>query len=572
MTILKNLKISKKLWLIVLPMTIALIAFLLFFVYTTETIGKESRKALYDEAFVNTALILNADRDFYQADVAEKELVLSGDKLSAEKEKELIDSYNENAAQVEERISQAAENAKKNTELYSKFTDYSAGITFEQLYANFQSDFKTWKEAYDINTGKGDIDSKIKSFDSAREDINSMTELLESYANKQSEEIGRTVTFSAAVSSAVVAGIILIIFAFAIFIIRYLKKNILYATGISKRIADGDLSIEIDESKLAKDELGQLCEAIAHMLTRLQSYSDYIKEIAEVLEKIADGDMNIELSNDYAGEFASIKDALLKISSSLSQTLKNILVAADEVNVGAEQVSASAQTISQGATEQASTIEQLSASVIDVSDSVHKNAENTRHATEYVENTVLRIEESNSYMKRMLESMNDISVSSNEIGKIISVIDEIAFQTNILALNAAVEAARAGTAGKGFAVVADEVRNLASKSADAAKQTTVLIQKSIKAVSEGSKTADETAKSLESVSENSMLVKDLIEKINAASSSQELAINQIKQGLDQILTVVQNNSATAEENAAASEELSGQANMLKREINKFNLM
>ena len=206
-----------------------------------------------------------------------------------------------------------------------------------------------------------------------------------------------------------------------------------------------------------------------------------------------------------------------------------------------------------------------------MSDEVQKNANNVKLATDYVGQAVDGVETSNQYMKQMLTSMNEINSSSNEIGKIIRVIDDIAFQTNILALNAAVEAARAGDAGKGFAVVADEVRNLASKSADAAKQTTELIEGSINAVSGGLGIAKDTAKSMEDVSVKSLLAKDIIAKIDIASSAQAVSITQITEGLDQISAVVQTNSATAEESAAASEELSSQSHMLNDEINKFKL-
>jgi len=571
MSIIKNLKVSKKLWLIVIPAIFALILLLGFFIYRSNEISQESKKALYDETYVSTAAILNADRDFYQAEIAEKELYLSGKDVTADKKKELIATYNENVQQVQDRINSALNNVKGNPELYSGFTHPTANLTLAQLGEAFQTEFKSWQSAYNLEDGTGDMNAKLSDFDTAREKINLMTELLEKYANKRSTEIQNDVKNSIIASVIIILSIILLIFILSTLIVRYLQNNIKYITNISKQIAQGELSIQIDKTKITRDEIGQLCNATGQILMQLNSYVSYINEITQVLDTIASGDMRITLNNDYNGEFASIKDALLRISSSLNQTLSAIAVSSEQVDSGARQVSNGAQTLAQGTTEQASTIQELSASITDVSGEVRKNAANVKQAADYIGQTVLGVEESNTYMQQMLTSMDDIDRSSSEIGKIIKVIDDIAFQTNILALNAAVEAARAGDAGKGFAVVADEVRNLATKSADAAKQTTVLIEGSIQAVAGGSKIAENTARALEDVSSKATQIKGIIGKIDSASSAQAIAIAQITQGLEQISAVVQSNSATAEESAAASEELSGQSALLHTEVNKFKL-
>jgi len=571
MSMIKNLKVSKKLGLIVIPAIVSLILLLVFFIYRSNNIVQESKKALYDEAFVSTASILNADRDFYQAAIVEKEIFMSGKDLASDRKEQLSKDYNENVTQTLDRINAALDNVKGNRELYSEFKHPTANITLEQLGESFQVDFKAWQDKYNIEDGTGNMDEKLVAFDIARGDINLMTELLEKYAEKRSADIQAQVKNSIIISMAVISIIILVITVLSITIVNYLRKNIKYITDISQRIAQGELSTQIDETKITRDEIGQLCEATGQILQRLNGYVTYINEITEVLNTMARGDMRITLHNDYIGEFSAIKKALLDISSSLNSTLTTIAISSEQVNVGAEQVSSSAQALAQGATEQASTIEELSASIGEVSDEVRKNADNVRQATNYVGQAVSGVEASNKYMQQMLISMNEIKRSSSEISKIIKVIDEIAFQTNILALNAAVEAARAGSAGKGFAVVADEVRNLASKSADAAKRTTELIEGSIYAVSGGFKIAEDTAKSLEDVSKKSLLAKDIISEIDIASSAQAISIMQITQGLEQISAVIQTNSATAEESAAASQELSGQSNMLNAEISKFKL-
>ncbi|HEX3037575.1 MAG TPA: methyl-accepting chemotaxis protein [Oscillospiraceae bacterium] len=347
---------------------------------------------------------------------------------------------------------------------------------------------------------------------------------------------------------------------------RALSKPINEMAVAAKNLAQGNLDVEI--SYVSKDEIGSLANSLKAATSRLKLY---INDISTNLDLIAQGDMTAEISQEYLGDFAPIKKALYKISSDLSETLKIINRSSEQVNSGADQVSGGAQALAQGATEQASSTEELSATISEISQSVRQNADNVNLMTDYVNEAVTGVEHSNEQMQQMLTAMNNIDSSSNEIGKIIKVIDDIAFQTNILALNAAVEAARAGSAGKGFAVVADEVRNLASKSADAAKQTTALIEDSMNAVKDGSKIADQTAQLLSVVEEKVELVGGTIQKIDKASSEQAMAIAQITQGIEQVSAVVQTNSATAEESAAASEELSAQANMLSKLIEKFKL-
>lgn len=571
MNIIKNLKVANKLWLIIFPAIFALIFLLVFFIYRSNQIMEDSKTALYDEVFVSTAEILNADRDFYQAAIAQKELYLNMNKLTEEDKNKLIADYEENIKQVQDRVTSALDNVKSNETLYRKFPHSTANVTLEQLNTSFQTDFQTWLNAYDIKNGTGDMELSQSSFAKARENINLMTELLEDYAKTRSAEIERSVTNSIQTSVAAIAAVIFIIALFSIQTIRYLKTNIQYITGISKRIAQGELSLELDEKRITKDELGQLCDATGQTLRQLNEYNSYINEITQVLDIMAGGDMRITLSQEYTGRFSSIKNSLLRISSSLNKTLTTIADSSRHVDSSSRQISDTAQSLAQSTTEQASSVEELSASIADVSQLVHKNAASVAEAADYIGETVMDIKESNASMKQMLGSMEDIGNSSGEINKIIAVINDIAFQTNILALNAAVEAARAGSAGKGFAVVADEVQNLATKSAAAAQQTSSLIEDSIKAVSDGSKLAENTAAALERVSLKASQINEIILKIKEASSEQAISISQINQGIEQISSVVQTNAATAEESAASSEELSGQAALLYSAVGKFKL-
>lgn len=362
-----------------------------------------------------------------------------------------------------------------------------------------------------------------------------------------------------------VAGVV-VLSLWAIFLLKRALKPVTEIVTFAKALGSGNLSAELDVH--VDNELGDIAYSLKQTATVLKSY---IKELSYVLAEIADCNLDVKLKQEFQGDFIPIQTAILSIINSLDTTMKKIETASTQVSLGAGQISDGAQMLSQGATEQAATIEELSASIQGISDATKENAHQVHEAAGFVEEAVHEIEVSNVHMKQMLSSMEEISGSSAEISKIIKVIEDIAFQTNILALNAAVEAARAGDAGKGFAVVAEEVRNLATKSAEASKQTNDLIEDSVKAVSEGTGIASATAESLKNVAEKSLLLKNNIERIDESSANQAESIAEITQGLTQVSVVIQSNSATAEESAAASEELHGQAETLHNEVIRFQL-
>ncbi len=332
-----------------------------------------------------------------------------------------------------------------------------------------------------------------------------------------------------------------------------------------------DAADEVDKYTGRKDEIGNIANAVNMLCISLKNATN---DIGRILGEMADENFAVDVEmnrNYYIGDFAVLADNLEAIKNKLSSVLTDISVAAEQVSSGSEQVAAGAQTLSQGTVEQTVAIDQLAANLENIEEQVKANSENCIEAHKLMNNTSGYLDEVNGRMDSLTEAMTNINSTSDKISNIIKTIEDIAFQTNILALNAAVEAARAGEAGKGFAVVADEVRNLAAKSAEAVSDTTKLIGSSVEAVNSGSKITAQTAEALKTLDEYTLELKKIINDITESGRRQTDMVTKITEDINRISGVVQSNSATAEESAAASEELSGQAGMLKELIGKFEL-
>ena len=356
----------------------------------------------------------------------------------------------------------------------------------------------------------------------------------------------------------------------AIIIVRHRAKRIVnpieeMVTNIDQ-VYQGNLNVEFVVHR--NDEIGLISEKLNGMVT---TYRTLIADISHILNEIANENLTVETTAAYPGDFNQIKLSLAQIITGLNDIMNQFTTASSEVRSGAEQLSAGAQNLSQSVTEQAGTLEELAATIETISVQVKNAAEQADIGNKKMNNVSHELQTSNEKMQEMTVAMNLINSTSAEIQKIIKTIEDIAFQTNILALNAAVEAARAGAAGKGFAVVADEVRNLSSKSAEAAKNTTTLIEKSLEAVQNGTQIADDTAASLSSTVLLANDVSKVVHEITLAAKEESASIEQVNIGITQVASVVQTNSATAEESAASSEELLSHANLLENRLSSFKL-
>lgn len=420
------------------------------------------------------------------------------------------------------------------------------------------------QQAYDMY-----LDQYAVAFDEAAEMIIDLNEAIDQVAAKQESLIRFAQTISLVIVIVIVVCSFTAVIVFTLLMLRYILVPVKKLISGAEALECGNFSgVVVDYD--AKDEFGQLSAKLTSTMERIVFI---IQDLRMGLEEVSRGNFNAKSQDDeqYQGEYGLLRDSVYRLIQVLSDIVYQIRISADQVASGADQVANGAQALSQGATEQAASVEELAATLDQISRQVKENTHSIEGVETSVNDTVAEVSHSTQKMQEMLLAMEEIQKSAFEIEKIIQSIEAIAFQTNILALNAAVEAARAGTAGKGFAVVADEVRRLAANTAQASQNTASLISQALQNVKNGKVIADETAASMERVSGIIKKLSQQAQQVSKTSANQEEAIQQTATGVDQISSVVQTNSATAQESAAASEELSGQASMLKDLTNRFSI-
>ena len=521
----------------------------------------QAQQTSYEKYMRGVQYSTNAEAAFARSKGVVKDLYINYGRSSTEPYKDLVETQFSTVSQqlftYSKTICDSTDEANFNA-TKTAFANYKTLIdSYVSAAVGGSSQTELYNQLYSSKTQADAADAAFKAMSAYKSEV-------------AANQLAATRTLSLVIIG-IVALIIVLSLTVALVlsgkISRIISHPIRQLCNDAEALAVGDAAARQNDEKTVRllarsDELGQLSRAFDKLAGTIETR-------AQETRAIADGDLTVNITvyseNDVLG------NALREMVASWAGLAGAIMATAGQVDAGAKLVSDSSGSLSQGAPEQASAIEQLTASLLEVTSHTGENAENARTTSDLTLEIKGQAEAGNSQMEQMLRAMDEINLSSDNIGKIIKVIEDIAFQTNILALNAAVEAARAGDQGRGFAVVAQEVRSLAGQSAKAASETAELIENSVQKVGDGTKIAKKTAAALQQIVDGIAKTTGLVSTIADASGEQAAALQQINQGVEQISTVVQNTAASAEESAAASEELSMQAEELKRSVTAFRL-
>jgi len=549
---LNNLKVGVKLgYAFIIVIVLFLIPITISLKYFNETVSlfTTTNEITIPEIYLATSVskdIKHIEKNLYAS-------ILTDNITKKDDYKELSSSLHNNTEKNLIELKSLLLNGNDKVDILLKLLGEEENIRNEIMSSEYKSDAQRL-----IFNSYDPIVNKINSaLDDITNDINQGVNA-SAYAARENSQISISITIVMTI----------IVLAISVLITILISKSIVAPINeiekLVNALADGNLTYKIDYK--SKNELGKLSSSVQNSIFTLVSY---INEIGEIMSEISKGNFNSKFKLKFKGDFEHIEHSIKDSINMLSVTLSQIKASSDEVYTGSDKVALGSQELSQGASEQANATEELSATFKEISEMIQTNAKITSIASNSIIDMDNEINFSNNLMKEMIIAMTEINNKSQKIGKIIKTIEDIAFQTNILALNAAVEAARAGSAGKGFAVVADEVRSLASRSAEAAKNTTFLIEDTVKSVSSGNIILDQTAKSLSNVVLSSKSINNTINEIAKSSQEQASSVEQVLMGIEQISTVVQKNLAIAEEDALTSESLSGQAQEMHILLSKF---
>lgn len=554
---LKNIKIGKRLIVAFLTVILLFIVSIVLSILNVKDVSK-SLDNFYNQPFSVVNITWNMK---YLLASTEENMCKAASTENKELTLKYVEKVKSNLIELDKNLSLLEDTFKSNQNLINDFksaisqsTGYKEQIIKYSSVNNNTEAFRILEENYSPFVEKATI-----TLDAM---VTFAQNLAVDYANDGKKVETRSIL------TLVILGVIvlIVIILLCLYITKSLTKPISEIEAAALQMSKGNLKSSI--SYISNDELGQLADSIRLTMKNL---SIYVLNMDNTLNKLSNKDMTATVDIEYLGDFSPMKISMMKISSSFNDIIYKIREAATQVSAGSEHISDASQALATGATEQSSAVQQLVATVNEVTEHVNINAQNAQNVNILSSNSVIEIEKGNQYMQNLLQAMDKINTQSQRISEIIKVIDSISTQTNLLSLNASIEAARAGEHGTGFAVVANEIGKLANECGKAVKDTTKLIIDSIEAVEEGSKLANETAEVLKTVVSSSSETSELVNKISTACNQQAISLNEILEGIQQISVVVESNSATAEETSASSEQLFSQAETLAAMLADFKL-